>query len=470
MPFTDELERKWNKILDKLSESITPKIVQNMFADVNIESFDGNIVVLSTSSEFRHTTLTKKYMMRARDAISDCLGKQVTVKLKYIGPATFYADTLRLEYNLEEKDPPEVTFKPPMQFSESQIAESSRYGVSLPPCNYDYSFDNFIVGSSNKFAHAAAVAVASRPAEDYNPLFIYGQSGLGKTHLLYAINNYITEKNPSIKILYVKGDDFTNQLIECLKEQKMERFRAKYRSCDVLLIDDIQFIAGKVATQEEFFHTFNSLYEEHKQIILTSDRPPSDIKQLEYRLKTRFEWGLIADIQPPEFELRLAITRKKAEQAGINIPDDVCVFLAENLRTNFRQVEGAVKKLRALSFLQGKQITMELARSCINELLGGAEPVSVTVDKIFSSVFKKYNISKEEIVGIRRTKEVAFARHLTAYLIRTITDMSLPNIGKILNRDHATVISSIEVIEKKLRNDGMFNIEVDELIKDVGGN
>ena len=401
--------------------------------------------------------------------LSEELKKQITVKFRYSGQSQYYVDQLRLEYDLDDNQMIAVTFKPPMTYNEEQLMEDVRRGSSLPPCNSDYTFDNFIVGSSNKFAHAAAFAVATRPANDYNPLFIYGQSGLGKTHLLYAITNELKAKQPNTKIIYVKGEEFTNQLVESIKDQKMERFRAKYRSCDVLLIDDIQFIAGKNSTQEEFFHTFNALYEEHKQIILTSDRPPSDIKTLEYRLKTRFEWGLIADIQPPEFELRLAITRKKAEQAGIHIPDDVCVFLAENLRTNFRQVEGSIRKLRALSFLNGAQITMDMARSCIVELLGGAEPISVTVDKIFASIYKKYGISKEDIKGVRRTKEIAFARHVTAYLIRTITEMSLPNIGKLLGRDYSTIISSIEVIERKLRNDSMFNVEIDELIKEVNG-
>ena len=357
----------------------------------------------------------------------------------------------------------------PKAYSGVYKEEYTRPVSTLPPCNQKYTFSNFIVGNSNKFAHAACVAVAERPATDYNPLFIYGQSGLGKTHLLYAITNELIKKKPDINIIYTKSEDFTNYLVECLKDRAMDRFRQKFRSCDVLLIDDIQFIAGKDSTQEEFFHTFNALYEEHKQIILTSDRPPSDIKTLEYRLKTRFEWGLIADIQPPEFELRLAIIKKKSEQAGINIPDDVCEFLAENLRTNIRQIEGSIKKLRALSFLTGTDITMEMARGCVAELLGGAEPVSVTVDKIFAAVYKKYGIPKEDILGSRRTKEIAFARHVTSYLIRNITEMSLPNIGKLLGRDHSTIISSIDTIEKKLRTDKIFNIEIEQMIKEVNG-
>ena len=469
MPYTEDFENIWNKVLLKLGEHMSPEAVKNMFTDIIIESFDGDVCVMSMYSEFRHSMLLKRHMPKIRDIASEFLGKQITIKLRYSGSSKLYAEQVKQDYNLSDDDMVAATFKPLMTYTEHQMQEDVRLGSSLPPCNYEYTFDNFIVGSSNKFAHAACFAVATRPASDYNPLFIYGQSGLGKTHLLYAITNELKTKKPDTKIIYIKGDEFTNQLVESLKDQKMERFRAKYRSCDVLLIDDIQFIAGKNSTQEEFFHTFNALYEEHKQIILTSDRPPSDIKTLEYRLKTRFEWGLIADIQPPEFELRLAITRKKAEQAGVNIPDDVCVFLAENLRTNFRQVEGSIRKLRALSFLNGTPVSMDMARSCIAELLGGAEPVSVTVDKIFSTVYKKYGITKEEITGVRRTKEIAMARHVAAYLIRNVIEMSLPNIGKILGRDYSTVISSIEVIEKKLRNDAVFNIEIDEMIKEING-
>jgi len=285
-----------------------------------------------------------------------------------------------------------------------------------------------------------------------------------------AVVNEIKKKKPDIKVVYIKGDDFTNELIESLSKQEMKKFRQRYRSCDILLIDDIQFIAGKTSTQEEFFHTFNALYEEHKQIILSSDRPPKDIQTLEDRLKTRFEWGLIADIQPPDLELRIAIIKKKAEQIRIDVSDEVLEFLAENLRSNIRQIEGAVRKLSAKSFLTGSTITMETAKSCLVELLGGEEPVNVTVDKIFTAVYQKYGISKEDIIGPKRNKEIAFARHVTVYLIRKITEISLPNIGKIMGgRDHATVMSSISAIEKKLINDPVFAIDLDELTKDVTG-
>jgi len=324
------------------------------------------------------------------------------------------------------------------------------------------------VGSSNKFAHAACLAVADRPAIDYNPLFIYGPSGLGKTHLLSAIVNKIKQKKPDTKVIYIKGDDFTNQMVESLSKHAMPEFHNKYRNCDILLIDDIQFIAGKTSTQEEFFHTFNSLYEEHKQIILTSDRPPRDIQTLEDRLRTRFEWGLLADIQPPDLELRIAIIKKKAEQAKVIMPDEVLNFLAENLRANIRQLEGAIKKLHAQSLIYGNGVTMELAKNCLGELLGGAEPVTVTVDRIYAEVSRKYNISKDDLAGPKRNKNIAFARHILIYLIREITEMSYDNIGKLVgNRDHTTILNSCKSIEDKILLDPLLNIEISEMIKNA---
>lgn len=342
-----------------------------------------------------------------------------------------------------------------------------------------YSFSNFIVGDSNKFAHAACLAVANSFSENekkqengyfqkqYNPLFIHGPSGLGKTHLLYSVMNHINKINPNAKIVYVKGEDFTNQLIDSISHNTNEQFRNKYRKADVLLIDDIQFIAGKVSTQEEFFHTFNALYEKNKQIILTSDCPPRDIKTLEDRLKTRFEWGLIADIQPPGFELRIAIMKSKAEALGIELPADVLEFLAENLKNNVRQLEGAVKKLGARSFLTGAKITVDLAVSCVADLLTGSEPVSVTVDRIFEKVSKKYGISIEDIKSRKRTKGIASARHITIYIIRKMTDLSLPAIGRLLGRDHTTIMSSIETIENEMMQNTLFEIEINELMKEI---
>jgi len=309
--------------------------------------------------------------------------------------------------------------------------------------------------------------VAQNPASGYNPLFIYGASGLGKTHLLYAITNAIRKRSPDSNIIFVKGEDFTNQLIESISKSLTSKFREKYRQADVLLIDDIQFIAGKDSTQEEFFHTFNALHESHKQIIMTSDRPPKDIKTLEDRLKTRFEWGLIADVQPPDYELRMAIVKKKANLLGLKVPEEVFTFLVDNLKNNVRQLEGAIKKIGAQSYLTGVPISKELAVACTSDIITGIEPVKVTVDKILEKVSKKTDVPIAEIKGRKRNKNIAGARHISVYLIRKLTDMSLPAIAGIFGRDHTTIMSSIDNIDAEIKANPSFEIEIGELIKEI---
>jgi len=457
MPYLDEINGIWISVKEMFKQTLSSTVISLWFDDLVLKSYENNVITFSTNSEFKFNIINEKYLKMMKVGFSDMLGFDVNVNIVFDGQPVD-ADKIKQQIITEGIGPDKKSIP---------TDQKNSLGSTLPPYNFEYTFDNFIVGNSNKFAHAACTAVAANPAKDYNPLFIYGPSGLGKTHLLYAITNELSKKKKDIKIIYIKGDDFTNQLIESLSRQGMKDFREKYRNCDVLLIDDIQFIAGKISTQEEFFHTFNTLYEERKQIILTSDRPPHEIKTLEDRLKSRFEWGLIADIQPPDLELRIAIIKKKAETVNVEIPNDVLIFLAENLRSNIRQIEGAIKKLGALSFLSGRKISMELAKGCLSELLGGAEPTSVTVDKIFTAVCKKYNISKDDIISAKRTKDIALSRHITVYLIRKITDMSLPNIGKIFNRDHSTIISSIDAVEKKFHTDPMFEYEITNIENEI---
>lgn len=438
------------------------------FGDLEIKGFENGVITIITPSEIKINVIKDKFLPEIEQKFSEALCMPVKVNLEFSGDANSIKE-LRERFAREakiEQAASEHAFST-LTPEDLEPLPKLELGSTKPPFKFEYTFDNFIVGNSNKFAHAACVAVANHPATDYNPLFIYGPSGIGKTHLLYAITNEFKKKRPDIKVIYIKGEDFTNQMIECIARRSMNEFRDKYRSCDILMIDDIQFIAGRVSTQEEFFHTFNALHEDGKQIILTSDKPPKDIQTLEDRLKTRFEWGLIADIQPPDHDLRVAIFKKKADQVGIEISEEVLEYLAENLRSNIRQIEGAVRKLSAIGFVYGKVITMEVARSCIDELLGGAEPVGVTVDKIFTAVYKKYGIKKDDIIGERRTKDIAQARHIAIYLIRQITDMSFPGIGKILNRNHTTIISSIETVEKKIMASPAFSMEMDEMIKSI---
>ncbi len=336
--------------------------------------------------------------------------------------------------------------------------------------NEDYTFENFVVGNSNQFAHAAALSVAENVGMKINPLFIYGPSGLGKTHLMYAIANRALKRDSSMKVIYVKGEEFLNQLIEAIRGGRSTataEFRAKYRSADMLLIDDIQFIAGKESTQEEFFHTFDALYEDHKQIIITSDRPPKELTTLEERIRSRFEAGLIADIQPPDYELRLAILKNKADQNNLEVPIDVIDFLAENLQSNIRQIEGVIKKLGAKNLLSGMPITMDMVLTTLPEYLRDTEPVGDTVTRIVDIVSRKYNVTTADIMGTSRKKEIKTARNVSMYVVRQVTKMSLPQIGAVFARDHSTVHSNISMVESELTTNTLFEAVVSEIMKEV---
>ena len=460
MDFLKEIKEIWSMVQDRMKQQLSSTAMNLWFGDIEIISFSENTLTMATTSEFKMNIIKDKYIAQLEEIFTDFMGFRIKIVVESKNPSVDI-DKIRNQIANEDMLPERERDR------EDREDKQPVLGSTMPTVNFEYTFDNFIVGSSNKFAHAACIAVADRPAQDYNPLFIYGPSGLGKTHLLYAVTNEIKTKNPFANIIYIKGEDFTNQMIESLAKKSMAKFRDKYRTCDVLLIDDIQFIAGKESTQEEFFHTFNALYEEGKQIILTSDRPPKDIQTLEDRLKTRFEWGLIADIQPPDLELRIAIFKNKISQAGITVSDEIITYLAENLRTHIRQIEGAVKKLVAIKFLEGNEITIERAKSIMTELLGGAEPTSVTVDKIFAAIEKKYDVSKSELIGNSRVKNVAQARHVAIYLIKTITDISYPSIGKLFNRNHSTIISSVDVIEKKIASSPAMEIEINDLIKEI---
>jgi len=456
MSYLKEIENIWESVKESMKESISPMTVSLWFDNVKVVSYENDCIVLSTDGPVAYKVIKEKFMTLLCEKFSEFFGFNTKVEIIFVESE-------------EQRKATEIVKKTIGQEEQPEIEKKEEHTKIVPQnYNFEYTFENFIVGNSNKFAHAACTAVAAKPATDYNPLFIYGPSGIGKTHLMSAVVNEIKKKKPDLKVIFITCEDFTNELIESLSKREMTEFRNKYRKCDILLIDDIQFISGKDATQEEFFHTFNSLYEDNKQIILASDRPPKDIEKLVERLRSRFEWGIIADIQPPDLELRIAIIKKKAEQVSLNIPDDVLNFLAENLRSNIRQIEGAIKKLSALSFLSGKKISMELAKSCLSELLGGAEPVSVTVEKIYSAVYKKYNVKKEDILGQKRNKEIAEARHIAIYLIREITEMSYDNIGKLFGKDHSTVMFSCTKIMKRLV-DPVFGVEIKELIHEVTG-
>lgn len=334
--------------------------------------------------------------------------------------------------------------------------------------NPKYTFDSFVIGNSNRFAHAASLAVAESPAKAYNPLFVYGGVGLGKTHLMHAIGHYILQNNPKSKVVYVSSEKFTNELINSIKDDKNVEFRNKYRNVDVLLIDDIQFIAGKDATQQEFFHTFNALHEANKQIILSSDRPPKEIPTLEDRLRSRFEWGLIADIQPPDFETRIAILKKKADVEGLNIPHDVMVYIATKIKSNIRELEGALIRITAYSSLTNKEISVDLAAEALKDIISNKPSKQVTIDLIQDVVANYYNLRVEDFKSQRRTRNVAYPRQIAMYLCRKLTDTSLPKIGEEFGgRDHTTVIHAYEKISEALKEDEALQEAINEITKKI---
>lgn len=337
--------------------------------------------------------------------------------------------------------------------------------------NSKYTFDTFVIGNSNRFAHAACLAVAESPANAYNPLFIYGGVGLGKTHLMHAIGHYILSQNPSTKVLYVSSEKFTNELITSIQTNKNVEFRNRYRNVDVLLIDDIQFIAGKESTQEEFFHTFNALHEANKQIIISSDKPPKEIPTLEERLRSRFEWGLIADIQPPDLETRVAILRKKAELENIEVEDEVLLFIAKRIESNIRELEGALTRIMAYSALNNNKLDVSIASEALKDIISDNRPKPITADLIMNVVAAHFNLKVDDFKSKKRSRNIAYPRQIAMYLCRELTDLSLPKIGdEFGGRDHTTVIHACEKIASELETDIELNKVVNKLKNDIREN
>jgi len=455
MSYAEDMNQVWQMVVERFRQEMKDSSsTWNLWiADVKCIDYDdvNKIVTLACYNGLKVSVFRSKYLEKATAYLIELLGFDVTVNA-VVDPN--HKTPVLLPDEDEEPEEPKKSVAAAM-------------GNEINPYNFKYTFDNFITGSTNKFAHAACLAVADHPGDSYNPLYIYGPSGLGKTHLLRAIINELMNKKPGLKAVYVKSEDFLNEMVDALAKKKMNEFHNKYRKCDVLLMDDIQFIDGKEATQDEFFHTFNTLADNRKQVILTSDRPPKDINQLADRLRSRFECGLIADIQPPNLELRIAIIKNKADQIQIKVPEDVLNYLAENLMSNIRQIEGAITKLSALSMVSGEPISIDMAKNCIMELLGGAEPVNVTIDKIFKVVEKRFGVTKDAMLGEKQSKDVALPRHYAVYLISKITSMSFPNIAKLFNRDHSTIHSSFNLIDKKVKLEPEVSVEITAMLDEV---
>ena len=436
----------WEQSLNIIKGEITEVSFNTWIKSITPVSIENNTFVLSVPNDLTKGILSSKYTNLISNALKLITSKKYNIKFLVLSKSE---EALTLDNK-------------PQEYTKRSITTNDETTMLNPK----YTFDSFVIGNSNRFAHAASLAVAESPAKAYNPLFIYGGVGLGKTHLMHAIGHYILENNKKSKVTYVSSEKFTNELINSIKDDKNVEFRNKYRNIDVLLIDDIQFIAGKESTQEEFFHTFNALYEANKQIILSSDRPPKEIPTLEDRLRSRFEWGLIADIQPPDFETRMAILKKKADVENLNIPNEVMVYIATKIKSNIRELEGALIRIAAFSSLTNKEISIDLAVEALKDIISSKQSKQVTIDLIQDVVANYYNLKVSDFKSARRTRNVAFPRQIAMYLCRKLTDMSLPKIGEEFGgRDHTTVIHAYEKISNNLKKDESLQNAIKDLTK-----
>lgn len=423
----------WKNTLQVLSQTLTSTTIHTWFEDVTAVSMEGDTLILLVPEPFKRDIIAQRYKDEVEKALSELFSQTLTIRL------------------VDEE--------------EAKGWQSGEHQKSFLPGAEDYTFDKFVVGSSNRFAYNAAKKVSENPGLSYNPLFIYGASGLGKTHLLYAIAHAIHQEHPTWRVLYVKSEPFVNELIETLRSQEkyMDTFRKKYREVDVFLMDDVQFIAGKNASEEELFHTFNTLYEGKKQIVFTSDRPPQEMLRLEDRLKTRFDWGLSVDIQPPDYETRVAIVKNKAIARGIKLPDSVLQYVAENITSNVRQIEGTVSKLVAMQELEGAQINVDNVIRALRDMLSAKNEFLPSPDLIISEVAQFYDLEVESIKGQGQNRTISSARNVAIYLIRNMTDLSLQEIGSIFGKHYSTIINSLHRVESLLKEDP----NLGEIIRDL---
>ena len=409
----------WDEVINILSDQLTPTAIKTWFNDCTPVDLSNNCLVLHTTTDFKRTIILSRFGETIRRVLSDMFSCDFDILI----------------------------------IAGDEVYENVKEDKSILPEMNEYTFDRFIVGPSNRFAHAAASGVAENPGRLYNPLFIYGNSGLGKTHLLLSIGHAIHERDPKSTIAYIKGDEFINQLIKSIKEGTAEEFRTKYRNVDLFLVDDIQFIAGRESTQEEFFHTFNALHNAGKQIIISSDKPPRDISRLEERLRSRFEWGLIADIQKPDFDTRVAILRKKADLDSITVSDAVLEMIANRVDSNIRELEGSLIRVSAYAKLNNCPIDENVVASALKDITVVRDPKRINAEMIINCVSDYYKLDPAQIRGDSRKKEIARARHVAVYLTREMTEMSLPRIGDEFGRDHSTILNSCDKVGKMLEQE-----------------
>lgn len=445
-----DLKNLWAKTLDIIKSELSEVSFNTWIKSCEPISISSNTIKISVPNSFTQDILDKRYKDLVANSIKAICSKLYTIEF-IIASEISAQEEIKKENNKSKS-----------------IMINDEMSSTLNP---KYTFSSFVIGNSNRFAHAASLAVAESPAKAYNPLFIYGGVGLGKTHLMHAIGHYILENNPNAKVVYVSSEKFTNELINAIKDDRNEEFRNKYRNVDVLLIDDIQFIAGKERTQEEFFHTFNELHDANKQIILSSDRPPKEIPTLEDRLRSRFEWGLIADIQVPDFETRMAILKKKADVENLVVANEVMCYIATKIKSNIRELEGALIRIIAYSSLTNREVTVDLATEALKDIISKKQGKHVTVGIIQDIVSSYFNLRVEDLKSQRRTRTVAYPRQIAMYLSRKLTDMSLPKIGEEFGgRDHTTVIHAYEKISENLKTDNSLQHTVNDITKKLTQN
>ncbi|BDG61872.1 chromosomal replication initiator protein DnaA [Caldinitratiruptor microaerophilus] len=456
---TNQADLVWSQTLEVLERQLPSASFETWLKKTRALALTGDTVVVGVPNEFAKDRLASRYASLIRQSL-----RQVTqrnLNLRFVVPgdspnAQVAASAFPAGYDGVAEAPPSAPGTPP--------AGDSPY----KPLNPKYTFDTFVVGASNRFAHAAALAVAEQPARTYNPLFIYGGVGLGKTHLMHAIGHLVSQRNPSARVAYVSTETFTNEFINSIRDDKTVQFQNRYRSVDILLIDDIQFLAGKERTQEEFYHTFNAIHEANKQIVISSDRPPREIPTLEDRLRSRFEWGLLCDIQPPDLETRIAILSKKANLEHLDVPDDVISYIATHIETNIRELEGALTRVVAYAGLMRAPISLDLAAQALKDILPPVRPRHITVDLIMQVVADHFGLDVEELKVRKRTRTVAFPRQVAMYLTRELTDLSLPRIGEEFGgRDHTTVIHACEKIAEDARADPSLAHTIQELVSRI---
>lgn len=445
----EHLEELWNNVLAQIEQKISKPSFETWLKSTKLLSHKDLTVTISAPNSFARDWLENHYVHLITGILTELTGNDLHIKF------------------VVQQDQDAEGFDLPAPIIQSRHDDHHDFVQGM--LNAKYTFDTFVIGSGNRFAHAASLAVAEAPAKAYNPFFIYGGVGLGKTHLMHAIGHYVQEQNPNAKVVYLSSEKFTNEFINSIRDNKAIDFRNKYRNVDVLLIDDIQFLAGKESTQEEFFHTFNTLHEESKQIVISSDRPPKEIPTLEDRLRSRFEWGLITDIAPPDLETRIAILRKKAKAEELDIPNEVMLYIANQIDSNIRELEGALIRVVAYSSLVSQDITAELAAEALKDIMPNSKPRIITILDIQHAVGEHFHIKLEDFIAKKRTKSIAFPRQVAMYLSRELTDFSLPKIGEEFGgRDHTTVIHAHEKISTLLKTDNQLQQDIKQIRSMLG--